>query len=612
MIALSPSRPLRCAVLVKQVPGFEEMDLGPEGRLNRATAKLEMDSYGRRAAALAVLIRESSGGEVVAFTMGPESARDVLRECLAGGVDRGVHICDQEFAGSDSIATARVLARALELEGPFDLVLAGRASVDSDTGQVPPQIAQMMGLPFASGCKEFEIGGELLSLGLEHDDRWVRASVSVPAVVTCAERLCDPLKLKERSLWASVDDAAISNLDASTIGHRVGGQDFSPSWIADVRRVAPVRKPRVLDASNEHDLSDAVARALAALEKAGAFSAAEQVEMESVPLSTRWPTRELSDADSAVGWQQPIGVVVEAGREELAAELLGRAAQLAVARSSSVEALAPEGSSFNSELSRLGADRVRQWPSRSTPSQLAAGVVGWVVEVRPWALLLGATDFGREVGARVAAEVGAGMTGDAVGLELAPDGSLATLKAAAGGTAEVVIQCRSALHVATVRPGVLPVLTPRHAATPAMGHPLEVGLSDGLVIEDVSESDHGDLLRSRRVVGIGNGVGSADIAHARRLADVLGAELGATRKVTDSGLLPRARQIGVTGHSIAPDLYVALGVSGRVAHMAGVTRARVVLAVDIDPHSAVFSNCDVGIVGDWIAVAAEIERQIGG
>src|SRR6476660_6991817 len=143
---------MRIAVLVKQVPKFEEMELGPDGRLRRDGIELEMNPYCRRAVSKAVELaaeREGEGSHVSVFTLGPPAADDALREAIAWGLARGVDIdgvliTDTAFAGSDTLITATALARALEHEGPFDLVLAGRNSVDADTGQVGPELAELL------------------------------------------------------------------------------------------------------------------------------------------------------------------------------------------------------------------------------------------------------------------------------------------------------------------------------------------------------------------------------------------------------------------------------------------------------------------------------------
>ena len=155
MTQLSPSRPLRVAALVKQIPKIEQLSLGADGRLQRDGVKMHMNDYCRRAVAKGHEIARASGGTLTVITLGPAIAENVLREAIAFGADAGVHITDAAFAGSDTWATAKALAGAVAAVGPFDLILMGRNSVDADTGQVPPQLAALLDLPFCTGVKEF-------------------------------------------------------------------------------------------------------------------------------------------------------------------------------------------------------------------------------------------------------------------------------------------------------------------------------------------------------------------------------------------------------------------------------------------------------------------------
>src|SRR4051794_15732238 len=158
------TRPLRVAALVKQIPKFEAMQLGPDGRLVREGLELEMNAYCRRAVSKGVDIARETGGTCTVLTLGPPHAEDTLREAIACGADDGVLVTDPAFAGSDTWATARALASAPEHEGPFDLVLTGRNSVDADTGQVGPEMATFLDLPFAAGVREIEFDGDELRL----------------------------------------------------------------------------------------------------------------------------------------------------------------------------------------------------------------------------------------------------------------------------------------------------------------------------------------------------------------------------------------------------------------------------------------------------------------
>jgi electron transfer flavoprotein alpha subunit len=119
------------------------------------------------------------------------------------------------------------------------------------------------------------------------------------------------------------------------------------------------------------------------------------------------------------------------------------------------------------------------------------------------------------------------------------------------------------------------------------------------VLAEGRDDDVETLLSARVVVGVGSCVPPEEYEALQPLLKVLGAELAASRKVTDKGWLPRARQVGITGHSIAPALYVALGIQGKFNHVIGTRSAGTVLAVNLDEKAPIFDWADVGIVADW-------------
>ena len=181
---------LTIAALAKQVPLAESLQL-EDGRLVRAGVGVEMNPYCRRAVAEGVTLARDTGGTCTVVTLGPPGAEDVLREAVAWGADSGLHACDAAFAGSDTLATARALAAVLRAAGPFDLILLGRNSIDGETGQVGPELAELLDLPFASGVRRLQDKGPVWHLELEHDDGSQEVELALPAVLSVAERLCD-------------------------------------------------------------------------------------------------------------------------------------------------------------------------------------------------------------------------------------------------------------------------------------------------------------------------------------------------------------------------------------------------------------------------------------
>src|SRR5438552_7135691 len=231
---------MRIAVLVKQIPSFEEMELGADGRLRRDGIDLERNPYCRRAVSQAVeLASARAGARVTVITLGPPAAEEALREAIAWGLERavdidGVLVTDPAFAGSDTLATARALAATLEHEGPFDLVLTGRNSVDADTGQVGPEVAELCDLPFLTGVRDLAIDGALVFARCEHDDGWLQAEAHLPVILSCAERLIEPAKVDPPER-AAVPAERIRRVGASDLGPGPWGQEASPTSVGDVR-----------------------------------------------------------------------------------------------------------------------------------------------------------------------------------------------------------------------------------------------------------------------------------------------------------------------------------------------------------------------------------------
>lgn len=576
--------PLRIAVLIKQIPAVEDMQLGEDGRLVRDGTHLEMSAFCRRAVSQAVELAQCApGSSVTVLTLGPASAADALREAIAWGLDRtveirGILLTDAAYAGSDTIATARVLATALRRSGPFDLVLTGKNSLDADTGQVPPQLAQLLDLPFAAGVKQLALDSERLRVGCEHDDSWVELEVLLPALLSCAERLCDPAKVPA-DRRAEVPAELIQTLRAADIGPGRWGLSGSLTAVGDCRVISVDRQRSV---TPDAPVTVQVTQAVRQLVLRGALNS------DAGPPAMPLPATH--------GAGPVVAVIADPAAGPLTQHLCGQAARLAAEVSGSTMLLASQDISA-AEAGSWGADRLVRIAGSDVEEDIAAAVASWAHTTQPWVVLAGSTAHGREVASRVAAAIDAGLTGDAIEVEVV-DGQFVAWKPAFGGQLVAAITATSAVQMATIRAGVLPMSMSRDSVAEQLT--IEAPRRGRVRIRARHQQDCLESLSEAAVViGVGQGVAPDEIDRLDGLRNLLGAEIGCTRKVTDSGWLPHARQIGVTGRAISPRLFIAIGISGKFNHMVGVRSAQTVMAINPDPDAPVWQHTDIGVVAPF-------------
>lgn len=591
---------MHVVVAVKQVPRTEVLALGPDGRVAREGRPAETSAYCRRALAMGIQLAHARGGRCSVVSVGPESAEWALREALACGADDAVLLSDPVLAGSDTLVTARALAALVSfLERP-DLVLVGKASLDAETGQVGPQLAQLLDLPFAGAVRALELDpeGRTARLRCELEDGGSELHVALPAVLAMAERSCSPAKA-DPSATEAVEASRVRRLRAYELGvPGPWGAAGSPTRVETVATAAHRRAGVVLEGT----VSEQVDAAVRLLLQQGALSGA-------ATMGHREPSRPDPAPEGARDGAGPVvAVVLEPGRERLAAELLGVAARVASGLGGSVTAIGC-GPGLPELRWAQGADAEVELVGSAVEEDVAGAIGAWAAGACPAVVLAPATSWGREVAARLAASLEAGLVADVVGLDVVA-GRLRGVKPACAGGLLATIAVDSPVQMATVRPGVFPVPPRRVGSGRTQQQTVSVAPRDRVRVERRWRDDDVEALEQAAVVvGVGLGVAPEDYGEVRRLAAFLGAEIGATRKVTDRGLLPRSRQIGITGRNLAPRLYVALGVSGSPNHLSGVQRAAAVVAVNADPTAPVFANCDIGIIGDWREVAAALSAR---
>lgn len=243
--------------------------------------------------------------------------------------------------------------------------------------------------------------------------------------------------------------------------------------------------------------------------------------------------------------------------------------------------------------------------SEYTTDAYATSIADLIREKKPAIVLIGATSIGRDLGPRLSAKLGTGLTADCTKLEIdEKDSKLLQTRPAFGGNLMATIICpKNRPQMSTVRPGVMDkaryrekILGSLEKITPILE---EKEIRTKLVRKEMLENGRVNLVDAKVIVSGGRGLKEGKgFELLRELANALKAEIGASRAAVDAGWIENFHQVGQTGTTVHPDLYIACGISGAIQHQTGMQDSKYIIAINKDPNASIFEICDYGIVGD--------------
>ena len=234
----------------------------------------------------------------------------------------------------------------------------------------------------------------------------------------------------------------------------------------------------------------------------------------------------------------------------------------------------------------------------------------------PTSMLIGATNNGRDLGPRLSCRLKTGLTADCTQLDIDEEsGNVAWTRPAFGGNLMATILCpEHRPQIGTVRPGVFKKITPSEEKAMIIYENIHVDKDIRTQILEIVkdlEAENVDLETAEIIISGGRGVGSAEgFAPIRKLAEVLGGVVGASRAAVDSGWISHAHQVGQTGKTVSPKLYIACGISGAIQHLAGMSSSDIIVAINKDPDAPIFDVANYGVVGNLFEVLPVLTEEI--
>ncbi|VHW94913.1 electron transfer flavoprotein subunit alpha [Clostridioides difficile] len=252
-----------------------------------------------------------------------------------------------------------------------------------------------------------------------------------------------------------------------------------------------------------------------------------------------------------------------------------------------------------------------------TTDGYAISIANLIERKKPEVVLVGATSIGRDIAPRIAGKVGTGLTADCTKLEIdSTDNKLLQTRPAFGGNLMATIVCpKNRPQMSTVRPGVMAKAVRNESETGILEvvtpELTEKMIRTRLVEILQQEKKSVNLTDARIIVSGGRGLKRAEgFELIKELADKLGAEIGASRAAVDSGWIEHSHQVGQTGTTVRPELYIACGISGAIQHLAGMSDSKYIVAINKDAKAPIFSICDYGIVGDLYEIIPEMIESL--
>jgi electron transfer flavoprotein alpha subunit len=627
--------------LIKQVPLPSEMRMGEDGLMDRTKAKsiINIDCQFGLEAGLQ-LRKQYPDARLIVCSMGPGSFEASLRTAVSMGYEEAYLLSDRKLGGSDTYATGLAISTMLkhlgftkESKEPF-IILAGRQTSDGDTAHVPSQVAENIGIPqatFVESVKADDNGNVIAKRIIEGGYQVLR--LPMPCVISLTPTGIPPRKpslsgaIKARSLKITT-----LGIDDIGLGTEKIGINGSPTIVVKVINIVSERAPITMSVGhNEAALVDSL---ILNFKKGG--NVLEKKEKISKKDTERpdYPEKDFRDgARGILTWAEVTNGKLSRPSLELLTPARNLANQLGNDTKIMTLVIGKNVQPFAQTLIEHGSDEVIYVENDKLEEYLVlpfSSIFEQLIKQRkPEIALFAATTSGRELAPRIGMKTDSGVTADCTGLEI---GEYVDKKEQVIYTP--ILESRRPTYgeskLATILGFVCPQISTARAGTFEVPASVEgrQGIVSGFtpvlkdkdfVVEIVKtvrgEGGLQNLFEADIIVSGGRGTTVDNLGLIKALAEALksqgiNAEWTSSRPVVDEGVAEYARQVGQTGKTIRPKVYIAVGISGAIQHIAGMKESEKIIAIDHNPKAHIFNNADFGIVGEYQDILPELIERV--
>ncbi|HLN72068.1 MAG: FAD-binding protein [Methylococcaceae bacterium] len=627
--------------LIKQVPLPAEMRMGDDGLMDRTKAKsiINIDCQFGLEAGLQ-LKKQYPDARLIACSMGPQSFETALRTAISMGYDEAYLLSDRKLGGSDTYATGLAISTMLKHLGftkdskePF-IILAGRQTSDGDTAHVPSQVAENIGIPQATFVESVKADGQGNVVAKRIiEGGYQMMKLPMPCTISMTPTGIPPRKPSlSGAIKARNTKITVFGIDDIGLGTEKIGINGSPTIVANVVNIVSERPPITM--SDGHNESALVESLIANLKKGGNVLEKKDKAEKKASETPDFPYFDnRNGAKGILTWAEVAGGKIARPSIELLTPARKLADQLGNDTKIMTLLIGKNVADQAKVLFEHGSDEVIVVEDDRLEEYLVlpfSSIFAQVIKERnPEIALFAATTSGRELAPRIGVKTGSGVTADCTGLEI---GEYVNKK-------EKVIN-KPILHsrrptygeskLATILGFVYPQISTARAGTFEV--PARIAGRSGIVSSFkpvLTESEFSvEILKTVRgegglqnlfdadiIVAGGRGTTVDNLGLVKELVETLkskgvNAEWACSRVVVDEGIAPYAHQIGQTGKTVRPKLYIAIGISGAIQHIAGMKEAERIIAIDHNPKASIFHFADFGIVGKYEDIVPELIEKV--